>query len=99
METLNKEPWALIDQNFGKKNTIYTYTFVIRKQYKRNGYAKMLKRVYLNWVKKKEKIIYVTGHVREGIASKFTGDINIIEKIENWQGTGKAFEYYRRILE
>ena len=96
---LNKEPWALIDNNFGKGNTIYTYAFVIQKDYKGNGYAKMLKKVYLNWIRKQDKIIYVTGHVREGIASKFTGEINIIEKIKNWQGTGKTFEYYRRLLQ
>jgi len=99
LEMLNKEPWALIDNNFGKGNTIYTYAFVIQKDYKGNGYAKMLKKVYLNWIRKQDKIIYVTGHVREGIASKFTGEINIIEKIKNWQGTGKTFEYYRRLLQ
>lgn len=52
IEELNSEPWARTDENFGKYNTLYTYAFVIMAQYKGNGYAKMLKRVYLNWAKK-----------------------------------------------
>ena len=99
IEVLHKEPWARLDINFGKNNTIYTYAFVVQKQYKGNGYAKMLKRVYLNWVKKQEHILFVTGHVRQGIASRFIGQIRIIDTIENWQGTGKTFEYYRRIID
>ena len=99
IEVLHKEPWARLDINFGKNNTIYTYAFVVQKQYKGNGYAKMLKRVYLNWVKKQEHILFVTGHVRQGIASRLIGQIRIIDSIENWQGTGKTFEYYRRIID
>ena len=30
IEYLSKEPWARMDENFGKKNTIYTYAFVIK---------------------------------------------------------------------
>ena len=41
IEVLHKEPWARLDINFGKNNTIYTYAFVVQKQYKENGYAKM----------------------------------------------------------
>ena len=99
IEVLHKEPWARLDINFGKNNTIYTYAFVVQKHFKGNGYAKMLKRVYLNWVKKQEHILFVTGHVRQGIASRFIGQIRIIDSIENWQGTGKTFEYYRRIID
>ena len=99
IEVLHKEPWARLDINFGKNNTIYTYAFVVQQQYKGNGYAKMLKRVYLNWVKKQEHILFVTGHVRQGIASRFIGQIRIIDSIDNWQRTGKTFEYYRRIID
>ena len=99
IEVLHKEPWARLDINFGKNNTIYTYAFVIQKQYQGNGYAKMLKRVFLNWVKKQQHILFVTGHVRQGIASRFIGQIRIIDSIDNWQGTGKTFEYYRRIID
>ena len=99
LESLSQNPWARLDENYGKFNTIYTYAFVIKNEYKGNGYAKILKKVYLNWAKKRGEIFYITGHVKLGISSKFTGDIKIINQIENWQGTGKIFEYYRRNLD
>ena len=99
LELLDREPWARLDINFGEKNTIYTYAFVIQIPFKGNGYAKMLKKVYLNWVKKQENIVYMTGHVMQGISSKFKGEIKIIDLINNWQGTGKVFEYYRREID
>ena len=99
LELLSQEPWARIDINFGKYNTLYTYAFVVQNKYKGNGYAKMLKRVYLNWTKKQESILFITGHVKEGVSSKFTGDIRIIDRIDNWQGTGTTFEYYRRTID
>ena len=99
LEALNQEPWARLDTNFHKNNTIYTYAFVIKKEYKENGYAKTLKSVYLNWVRKQPGILYVTGHVKKGISSRFKGNITLIKKIDNWQGTGRVFEYYRRELD
>ena len=99
IESLSKEPWARLDENYEKYNTIYTYAFVIKDEYKGNGYAKMLKKVYLNWAKKREGITFITGHVRRGITSKFKGEIKVINQVENWQGTGKVFEYYRRNLD
>jgi len=51
IEELSHEPWAQLDENFGKGNTLYTYAFVIQSEYKGNGYAKMLKRVFLSWAK------------------------------------------------
>ena len=59
----------------------------------------MLKRVYLNWAKKRDNVRYITGHVKLGVSSKFTGDIKIINRVDNWQETGKTFEYYRRDLD
>ena len=60
------------------------------------SFAKMLKKVYLNWIKKLEHINYVTGHVKQGISTRFKGNVSIINTVKNWQGTGKEFEYYRR---
>ena len=38
------------DHNMNKKNTLYTYSFVVKEEYqKRGGYSKTLKRIYLNW--------------------------------------------------
>ena len=99
LEILSKEPWARLDINFGKSNTLYTYAFVVQKKFKGNGYAKILKRVFLNWAKKQEKILYITGHVKEGISARFKGDIRIIDRIENWHETGRVFEYYRREID
>ena len=99
LESLSKEHWARLDENYEKYNTIYTYAFVIKNEYKGNGYAKMLKKVYLNWAKKREGITFITGHVRRGITSRFKGEIKVINQVENWQGTGKVFEYYRRNLD
>jgi GNAT superfamily N-acetyltransferase len=98
LEALSHEPWARTDENFGKANTIYTYAFVIQSEYKGNGYAKILKRVFLSWAGKQENINYITGHVANGISTRFTGDIRIVNRVENWQRTGKTFEYYRREL-
>ena len=99
LELLSQEPWSRLDENYGKFNTLYTYAFVIEKKYKKNGYAKILKKVYLNWAKKRKGIFFSTGHVKKGISSKFKGKIEIINQIENWQGTGRVFEYYRRNLD
>ena len=98
LEMLSREPWARLDTSFNKNNTIYTYAFVVEKNSKGTGCAKILKRVFLNQTKKQENILYVTGHVRKGIAARFKGDIDIVDRIDNWQGTGKIFEYYRRKL-
>ncbi len=98
LEDLGSEPWARVDENFGKYNTLYTYAFVIMKQFKANGYAKMLKRVYLSWAKKKPALRFITGHVRLGVSSKFSGDVKILNRTENWNATGRTFEYYRRDL-
>jgi len=99
LESLSKEPWARLDENYEKYNTIYTYAFVIKDEYKGNGYAKMLKKVYLNWAKKRKGITFITGHVKLGVTSRFKGEIMVINQVENWQGTGKVFEYYRRNLD
>ncbi len=92
LEELREESWAINDENFGKYNTLYTSAFVIMEKYKSNGYARMLKRVYISWAEKKEKIRYMTGHVRKGFANRFDDNIAIIDQVENWQGTRKPFE-------
>ena len=44
LELLSQEPWARMDENYSKFNTLYTYAFVIKNDYKKNGYAKILKK-------------------------------------------------------
>jgi len=96
LEELRQESWAVNDENFGKYNTLYTYAFVIMEKYKSNGYARMLKRVYISWAQKRSKIKYITGHVIEGTSNIADENMTIISRIQNWQGTKKSFEYYRR---
>ena len=98
LEELKQEPWVRTEKNYGKKNTIYTYAFVIMDSFRRNGYAKMLKKVFLSKAEKLEDISYVTGHVLKGISSNFSGNIKVVSTVKNWQGTGKEFEYYRRTI-
>ena len=96
LEELRQESWAVNDENFGKYNTLYTYAFVIMEKYKSNGYARMLKRVYLSWSQKRSNIKYITGHVVTGTSNEADKNITIISRIDDWQGTKKSFEYYRR---
>ncbi|MBL7046037.1 MAG: GNAT family N-acetyltransferase [Candidatus Marinimicrobia bacterium] len=93
----SNDPSFQCDKNIGENNTLYTYAFVMMKKYKGSGLGKTLKRVYLSWAKKKG-FKYVTGHVREGVSKKFSGEVEIIARFDNWHQSGKTFEYYRRVL-
>ena len=97
LEYFSNDPSFQCDSNLGEKNTLYTYAFVVLQKYKGNGYAKTLKRVYLSWAKKKG-FRFVTGHVGDGVSQRFSGTVQILQRFENWHGTSKRFEYYRRPL-
>ena len=82
----------------GKQNTLYTYAFVVNTKHRgRGGHGKTLKRIYINWAKK-QKYDYVTGHVEQGISSRFPGNSEIVKVFPNWYGLKTPFEYYRRRL-
>ena len=95
LEYFSRDPWAQFDQNLGRGDTIYTYAYVILDRFRGNGFAKTLKRVYINWSRKKG-YRFVTGHVVEGIARNFSPETVIVKRFTNWHGSGKTFEYYRR---
>ena len=98
IERFKQESWVRYDVNLLKNNTIYTYAFVITKKYRKiGGYSKTLKRIYLNWIKKKG-YKYNTGHVKEGTAKQFSKNIEIVKIFPHWYGAKTAFEYYRRLL-
>ena len=97
LEYFSNDPSFQCDENLGERNTLYTYAFVVFQKYKGSGFAKTLKRVYLSWAKKKG-FKYVSGHVREGVSQLFTGSVQILQRFDNWHGTSKRFEYYRRPL-
>lgn len=98
LEVFSEEAWSHYDINLGKKNTIYTYVFLIKKFYrKKAGYSKTLKMIYLNWCKK-NSYTYITGHVKLGISKKFSSDSDIVKIFSKWYGSNSPFEYYRRKL-
>tara|TARA_B100000029_G_C17304965_1_gene862129 strand:+ start:235 stop:867 length:633 start_codon:yes stop_codon:yes gene_type:complete len=98
LEYFEQESWARYDANLFKKNTIYTYAFVVTKKYRKfGGYSKTLKKIYLNWLKK-NGFKYNTGHVMQGTSKKFSKDTEIIKIFPTWYGAKTPFEYYRRPL-
>ena len=65
---------------------------------KKGGYAKTLKRIFLNWAKKQKQIEYITGHVENGIHKNFSGHIEEVKVYDKWFDSKKPFIYYRRII-
>jgi len=97
LEHFQDEHWATVDPTLGDHETVYTYAFIFDNKHHGQGYAKMLKRVYLNWLKKRG-YLYVSGHVREGISQHFSLHTQVLQKFPDWHDTGKVFEYYQRPL-
>ena len=98
LEIFSGESWSHYDINLGKENTIYTYIFLVKKFYrKQGGYSKTLKMIYLNWCKK-NNYTYATGHVKSGVSKKFSPDTKIVKIFPKWYNSKTPFEYYRRIL-
>ena len=98
IEKFESESWARHDQNLKKNNTIYTYAYIMNKKYRKiGGYSKTLKKIYLNWAKKKN-YKYITGHVKQGLSKKFGKKIEVVKIFNNWYNSNCAFEYYRREL-
>jgi len=98
LENFRNESWCHFDVNLGKSNTLYTYAFVVSEKYrKKGGYAKTLKRIYINWAKKRG-YVYITGHTQQGIAANFSPETEIVKVFLDWYGLSTPFEYYRRPL-
>jgi len=98
LEYFTQESWCRYDTNLNKKNTMYTYAFIIKKKFrKKGGFAKTLKMIYLNWAKKRG-YKYVSGHVIQGLSKTFSKNTEIIKIFPNWYGLNSPYEYYRRLL-
>ncbi len=98
LEHFKQESWSHFDVNLGKYNTLYTYAFVVKEKFrKKGGYSKTLKRIYINWAKK-QGYTYITGHVQQGIAQRFSPKTEIVKIFPIWYGVKSPFEYYRRPL-
>ena len=63
----------------------------------KGGYAKTLKRIYINWATKR-KYKYITGHVKQGVSKNFSKNTQIVKTFSQWYGQKTPFEYYRRPL-
>ena len=95
LEYFKEESWSHFDTNLHKSNTLYTYALVLRKKYhRRNGYAKTLKRIYINWAKKRH-YKYISGHVKQNIVKNFP-NTEIIKTFPIWYDAKYPFDYYRR---
>ena len=92
------EAWSHYDGNLNKKNTLYTYAFVMDVKYQsgKARYAKTLKSIYLSWAKKRG-YEYVSGHVRQDLAIKFP-NTKILKTFPVWYESKYPFSYYRRKL-
>ena len=95
LEYFKDEAWSHFDKNLHKKNTLYTYAFVLRKKFqKRSGYAKTLKRIYMNWAKKRG-YKYISGHVKQNASKKFSNS-EVVKTFPIWYDAKYPFDYYRR---
>ena len=97
LEYFKDEAWAHFDTNLFSKNTLYTYAFILEKKFQlKTGYAKTLKKIYLNWARNRG-YKYISGHVRKDIASKFP-KTKIIKTFPIWYDAKAPFSYYRRSI-
>ena len=98
LEVFSAKSWSHYDTNLGKKNTIYTYMFLVSSNYRKKfGYSKILKMIYINWCKK-QNFEFVTGHVKSGVSKKFSNKVSIVKIFPKWYDSKFSFEYYRRLL-
>jgi len=98
LEVFSAESWSHYDTNLGKKNTIYTYMFLVSSVYRKNyGYSKILKMIYINW-SIKQNFKFITGHVKTGISKKFSNKTIVVKIFPKWYDSKFPFEYYRRPL-
>ena len=97
LEYFKDEAWAHFDTNLFSNNTLYTYAFILEKKFQvKTGHAKTLKRIYLNWAKKRG-YKYISGHVRKDIAIKFQ-NTKVIKTFPIWYDAKDPFSYYRRLI-
>ncbi len=97
LEHFEKESWVHCDEYLGFHNTVYTYAFIIREEFRNFGLSKILKRIYHSTLKKRG-YKYVSGHVRKGVSKNFLNPTKVLTTIDNWNNTGFTFEYYRTKL-
>ena len=94
LENFKNQSWVQYDDNINKNNTLYTYAYVFKKEFRgKHGFSKTLKKIYTNWAKKRD-YKYITGHINSTI--NLNGDIEIIKKFSTWFDAKEPFVYYRK---
>ena len=67
LEIFNNQGWVQYDDNLNKNNTLYTYAFIFKKEFRgKNVFAKTLKKIYTSWAKKRN-FEYISGHINKKI--------------------------------
>ena len=97
LEYFKNQSWVQYDKNLNKKNTLYTCAFVFKKKFrKKSGFSKTLKKIYINWAKKKG-YKYITGHIGKNIFKK-NKQTKIIKEFPVWYESSIPFIYYRKTI-
>ena len=96
LEKFTNHSWVQYDENLGKNNTLYTYAFIFKSDFRgKNGFAKTLKKIFSNWAKKRD-YQYISGHINENFVNKSSSQLEIIKKFNTWYESKDPFVYYRR---
>tara|TARA_A100001011_G_C14316801_1_gene848340 strand:- start:3372 stop:3905 length:534 start_codon:yes stop_codon:yes gene_type:complete len=96
LENFKNQSWVQYDENLGKNNTLYTYAFVFKSDFRgKHGFAKTLKKIFSSWAKKRA-YNYISGHINENSAKKSSSKLKVIKKFNNWYESSEPFVYYRR---
>ena len=97
LEYFKNQAWGQYDHNMNKNNTLYTYAFIFKKEFRgRNGFAKTLKKIYTSWAKKRS-FSYISGHISKNIIQKSNQkNVEIIKKFDAWYDAKEPFVYYRK---
>ena len=97
LEYFKNQAWGQYDDNMSKNNTLYTYAFIFKKEFRgRSGFAKTLKKIYTSWAKKRG-FSYISGHMSENVIQKSNKkNVEIIKKFDTWYDAKDPFVYYRK---
>jgi len=95
LESLNKESWVKCDTHWGMGDTVYIHSFFIHPKYARQNYARVLIRLFSNWLSG-NGFHYITGHEREEVLAHLFPDCEKIKRFSSWQNQGVDYWYYRR---
>ena len=96
LENFKNQSWVQYDDNLNKNNTLYTYAFIFKKEFRgKNGFAKTLKKIYTSWAKKRN-FEYISGHINKKIIEKSSNNMEIIKEFKTWYDAKEPFVYYRK---